>query len=869
MEPITAGWMITTLLSGVIGGRGDFLLCKGFDKLRKRITENVNEPANHHIQKGIRKSYLNATLLAVEHIQKQRKKYSLSDRRWNNLEDIKVYIKNRINQAEDEESYVRGSNLDGEYRDILFPKKGVTSKERKPELIQKLKDSIIKEFEANRLLVENELKSCIYNGWLEGKKDMDFYKLTCAFFTQELKDDPQLSTYIQTEYLDQIKKDLGEVSLKVDDLKDIMRSYYEIYKDILSKVDEILDTVKSMNVKLDKIPEKTAELIFEGIENKLISRREITVSDTYQEKLKTLVELEEEMKRLRSQIEGLKKAIKQVEKQIKPSLEQNLSSLESQLIEKGNVKDNKEKQLNEFVSNVISLAKQLQTTVDMDSYRLKKARQLFAISKFDEVNNVLNENDIDADIERYRKLEEKSKEKLKELTHELTIKAQTIVLNKPKDWFEEADRLYAKAMSVYEDFNTVFNYAYFLHVHRQISKAVKIYEKAFYYILNKEEKALVLNNLANLQSDRNEYDKAEASYQEALEIYKELAKANPQTYLSDVAMTLNNLAVLQSDRNEYDKAEASYQEALEIRRQLAKANPQTYLSDVAATLNNLVVLQRARNEYDKAEASCQEALEIRRQLAKANPQTYLSDVAATLNNLAILQRDRNEYDKAEASYEEALEIRRQLAKANPQTYLSDVAMTLNNLANLQSDRNEYDKAEASYEEALEIRRQLAKANPQTYLSDVAATLNNLAILQRDRNEYDKAEASYQEALEIYKELASANPQTYLSDVAMTLNNLAVLQCNRNEYDKAEASYQEALEIRRQLVKENPNVYLISFGDTSISLAIFYKNYKINKQKSIRYAEIAQESYKAFVPKIPHAVKWSKKTKEILEYWEKN
>jgi len=39
-------------------------------------------------------------------------------------------------------------------------------------------------------------------------------------------------------------------------------------------------------------------------------------------------------------------------------------------------------------------------------------------------------------------------------------------------------------------------------------------------------------------------------------------------------------------------AEEAYQEALSIRRELAKANPEAYLPDVARTLNNLANLLR-------------------------------------------------------------------------------------------------------------------------------------------------------------------------------------------------------------------------------------------------------------------------------------
>ena len=70
--------------------------------------------------------------------------------------------------------------------------------------------------------------------------------------------------------------------------------------------------------------------------------------------------------------------------------------------------------------------------------------------------------------------------------------------------------------------------------------------------------------MAILQRAKNEYGKAQQSYEEALGIYRKLAEVNPQTYLPDVATTLNNLANLQSDQNEYGKAEQSYEEALGI-----------------------------------------------------------------------------------------------------------------------------------------------------------------------------------------------------------------------------------------------------------------------------------------------------------------
>ena len=87
--------------------------------------------------------------------------------------------------------------------------------------------------------------------------------------------------------------------------------------------------------------------------------------------------------------------------------------------------------------------------------------------------------------------------------------------------------------------------------------------------------------------DTQRMKEAEAAFQEALDICRQLAKANPAAYQPDVARTLNNLATLYSTTQRMKEAEAAYQEALDIYRQLAKANPAAYQPNVAETLNNL------------------------------------------------------------------------------------------------------------------------------------------------------------------------------------------------------------------------------------------------------------------------------------------
>ncbi len=325
----------------------------------------------------------------------------------------------------------------------------------------------------------------------------------------------------------------------------------------------------------------------------------------------------------------------------------------------------------------------------------------------------------------------------------------------------------------YDALNLQFKLGYYLHKQKLYHLVEDYYlqaleqcrERAKDSTLYMSKIANVLNNLAVLHGNLNQYDAAEKEHQEALDIYRKLAKANSDTYLGYVAITLNNLGNLHSGLNQYDAADKEYQEALDIRRELAKVNPDAYLPNVAMTLNNLALLHYDLNQYDAADKEYQEALNIYKKLAKVNTNAYLADAAMTLNNLAILHSNLNQFDAAEKEYQEALDIYKKLAKDNPDVYLGDVAMTLNNLGNLHDDLNQFDAAENEYQEALEIRRKLAKDNPDVYMGDVAMTLFNMALLlMKNEQRIGEAKQAAQEALELFKTMAQKAPQLWNQDL---------------------------------------------------------------------------------------------------------
>ena len=567
------------------------------------------------------------------------------------------------------------------------------------------------------------------------------------------------------------------------------------------------------------------------------------------EKQKKQSQKPEEIRPLEVQIQAL-----QSEKEV---LYLQTNTLQSQLTEAYQKQNNLVSQIQDLEAKLAFAEQQLEAlrqkykeidfSQNSDAY--KQAYELLLEGKTNKADQVLNHSYLE---EKEHKIRQQTKENYRSLANDYIIAAQ---IHEIKSDFTQAHQSYQQAITLCPDAEFWFAYASFLQKLNYFDQAILYYQKALEQYRKEDNLpyvATTLNNLANLQYAQNEFADALSNYQEALKIYRELAKENPRSYLPYVATTLNNLANLQKAKNEFADALSNFQEALQIYQDLAKENLKSYLPDLAQTLNNLANLQKAKNEFADALANYQEALKIYRELAKENPKSYLLDLAQTLNNLGELYRINNQFDEALQNFQEALQIRRELAKENPRSYLPYVATTLNNLANLQKAKNEFAEALGNYEEALKIYRELANENPRSYLPDVAMTLNNLAVLQKAKNEFADALSNFQEALQIRRELANENPRTYKPDVATTLNNLAVLQKDKNEFADALSNFQEALKIQRELANENPRTYLPYVATTLNNLANLQsaKNELAdalsNYQEALKiYRELAKENALAF------------------------
>lgn len=312
---------------------------------------------------------------------------------------------------------------------------------------------------------------------------------------------------------------------------------------------------------------------------------------------------------------------------------------------------------------------------------------------------------------------------------------------------------------------------------------------------------------------------AEKVYDQALQLYRDLAGQEPDIFNPYVANALINLGMAQTTIRKLADAEKSYAEAMQLHRGLAGREPDIFNHYLADTLNGLAVVQHNMRKLADAENSFSEALPLYQNLAFEEPHIFNQYLAETLNGLGIVQTDMGKRADAVKSYTEALQLYRVLAEQESPIFKQYLAGTLNNLGKLQHDMRKLADAENSVAEALQIRRGLAKQEPDIFKLDVVASLDGLGIVQSDLGKTADAENSFNEALQLLRDLAGREPDIFNHYFAAILNNLGALQLQQENLDEAEENFKSArnliedlgakaitIDDRRRVFQANINVY---------------------------------------------------------------
>jgi tetratricopeptide (TPR) repeat protein len=113
----------------------------------------------------------------------------------------------------------------------------------------------------------------------------------------------------------------------------------------------------------------------------------------------------------------------------------------------------------------------------------------------------------------------------------------------------------------------------------------------------------LVNNLATSLSAVGRRAEALAPAQEAVELYRALARQDPDAFQPDLAMSLNNLANRLSEVGHRTEALTPAQEAVELYRALARQNPDAFQPELATSLG-MMGKTLERNERREEALAC-------------------------------------------------------------------------------------------------------------------------------------------------------------------------------------------------------------------------------------------------------------------------
>jgi tetratricopeptide (TPR) repeat protein/transcriptional regulator with XRE-family HTH domain len=303
----------------------------------------------------------------------------------------------------------------------------------------------------------------------------------------------------------------------------------------------------------------------------------------------------------------------------------------------------------------------------------------------------------------------------------------------------------------------------FLRSHGHWDQALSLHRLALQAASDADDQlaeAGALTDLGEIQQLTGEYSLAQASLNQALELYRTLGDQAGQ------ASALNELGVVQFGVDDYLGATSSHEQALRLYRTLGNR------AGEASALNELGLVQRATGDYRAATQSHEQALRHYRDLGNRIGE------ASALNRLGQMQRSTGDYPGAVTSQEQALRLHRDLGNRIGE------ATALYGLGIVHQAAGRHQASVASHEQALRLYRDL------DYRFGEATALTGLGAAQIAIGNHAAAAASYEQALRLNRDLGNRMGQ------ATALNGLGAAHRAAEDLSAARASHELALRLCR-------------------------------------------------------------------------
>jgi len=406
----------------------------------------------------------------------------------------------------------------------------------------------------------------------------------------------------------------------------------------------------------------------------------------------------------------------------------------------------------------------------------------------------------------------------------------------------------------------------------------------------------VISKLANLYFHRREFDSAESSFLELIDIYNKPSIYGDEQYKKELAITLNNIACLYMIEAHNDKAKDSFKKSTDILNSVIEDSLLSYNpiisilkdndqgNDVVLILggdNNTINKETEVNYISKKNTlfcqyesrfeiignrknsellyvvysnlaylyeSTDKIIESTNYYSLATNKLTLSienifEISNIFTSLVRTQSASKKYFECEKSISQLLDIYSEFFNANSLKNTNKISEAFLKLGNFLKKLKHFDVSEISYIEAIKIYKELVK-NDRGYRSELANAHNKLAVVQSNLQKYDSCENNLKESIKIRKELFLEDSTDYGNDLVISYMNLALLQQEIEQYSESEISFIEAIKIYKELIKNDLD-YRSELANAQNKLAVVqsnlqkYDSCEINLKKSL---EIQKELF---------------------------
>jgi tetratricopeptide (TPR) repeat protein/nucleoside phosphorylase len=316
-----------------------------------------------------------------------------------------------------------------------------------------------------------------------------------------------------------------------------------------------------------------------------------------------------------------------------------------------------------------------------------------------------------------------------------------------------------------------------------------------------------LSNLGTVLDEMGRHEAAYIAIREGVAISRVIAKRDPAAFQHYLAMCLSNLGMMLNTLGHHEPALGAMREAVGLYRTLARRNPDAFQCMYAGSLTNLGTVLSALGRREPALTAARDAVKLYQALAARNPDAFQPMLATSLNGLG---RRLSAMGQREAAFEvsrEAVDLYRILARRNPDAFQLDLANNLRHLGDRFLALGRPEQALEATNEAVDLCRTLIKRHPEALQPDLASSVGNLGNVLRELGQRDEALVAAREAVEIYRALAARTPDAFRDDLAGQLNNLSNALSALGQREQALAAASEAVEIYRTVATHNPGGFL--------------------------------------------------------------